>query len=44
MGNDRNQLYATRRSLSALAAAVDAQPDEVRARIAALARANASIR
>ena len=31
-----DQLYATRRSLGALAAAVEAQPDDVRARIAGI--------
>ncbi len=34
-----DQLYAVRRSLRALLSAVDAQPEEVRGRIAALVRA-----
>jgi chaperone modulatory protein CbpM len=38
-----DQLYATRRSLSALATAVAAQPEDVRARISALARSKLSI-
>ena len=33
-----DQLYAVRRSLRTLLSAVDAQPDEVRGRIAALVR------
>jgi chaperone modulatory protein CbpM len=39
-----DQLYATRRALAALVSAVEAQPEDVRARIAALVGNNADER